>query len=317
MRHAGVTMSALRSHIAARPTVAFFVLAFGLSWALWTPAMVFGLDGLAALPFFVGVLGPATAAAVVTRVTGRSVRDWLREVMRWRLPLRWYALAVGLPFALAIVASAEFVLVGEELDFGLIGERVVSIVPLFLFCLLLNGGPEEPGWRGFAMPRLLERFTPIKATLVFGPIWGLWHLPLLLAESDVDHDLATLPFVGMLLWTLAGFTAYSFTYTYLWNRTRSAFACMLLHAAYNTAIGVAILRPADELVGNSYVAISFALTGTLWLVAIALIVATRGRLGLEPRVTAPPIPEARPPIARTTSRDRRRTLPTTLTGSRR
>jgi hypothetical protein len=55
---------------------------------------------------------------------------------------------------------------------------------------------------------------------------------------------------------------------------------MVLHASYNTAIGVAILRPADELVGSSYVAISFALTGTLWLVALALIAATRGRLGL-------------------------------------
>ena len=310
-------MVSLRSRITAHPTVAFFVLAFGLSWTLWTPAMVFGLEGLAALPFFVGVFGPATAAAVVTRATGGSVRGWLREVMRWRLPLRWYALAVGFPFALAIVASAEFVLVGEELDFGLIGERVVSIVPLFLFCLLLNGGPEEPGWRGFAMPRLLERFTPVKATLAFGPIWGLWHLPLLLAESNVDHGLATVPFVAMLLWTLAGFTAYSFTYTYLWNRTRSAFACMVMHAAYNTAIGVAILRPADELVGSSYVAISLTLTGTLWLVALALIVATRGRLGLAPRATLPPIPQARPRPARTTTRARQQSAPKPLTGSRR
>jgi membrane protease YdiL (CAAX protease family) len=291
-----------RRHITASPTVAFFVLAFGFSWVLWSPAMVFGLDSPAAVPFFIGVLGPATAAAVVTRACGRSVRGWLREVMRWRLPARWYLLAVGFPFALAIVASAEFALVGEDLDFGLAGERAVSLLPLFVFCLLLNGGPEEPGWRGFAMPRLLERFSPVKATLVFGPLWGLWHLPLLLAESDPDHGLATLPFLGMLAWTLAGFTAYSFTYTYLWNRTRSAIACMVMHAAYNTAIGVAILRPADELVQSSYVAISFALTGTLWLAAIALIVVTRGRLGLAPAHEPPPVA---PTVARPAVTDRR------------
>lgn len=126
------------------------------------------------------------------------------------------------------------------------GERLASFLPLFVFCLLINGGPEEPAWRAFAMPRLQERFSPVKATLVFGPIWGLWHLPLLLAESNVDHDLATVPFLGMLLWTLAGFTAYAFTYTYVWNRTHSAFLCMVLHASYNTAIGVAILRPAGR-----------------------------------------------------------------------
>jgi hypothetical protein len=45
---------ALRTRIEADPTVAFFVLAFGLSWSLGTPAMIFGLDSLAALPFFVG-----------------------------------------------------------------------------------------------------------------------------------------------------------------------------------------------------------------------------------------------------------------------
>jgi uncharacterized protein len=248
--------TSFHSRIAAHPTAAFFVLAFAMSWTLMTPAMIAGLDSAAALPFFVGVFAPAAAAAIVTRVTGGSVRGWLRDIMRWRLPLRWYAFAIGFPLALAVVASAAFALVGEELDFGLVGERVASFLPLFVFCLLINGGPEEPAWRGFAMPRLQERFSPVKATLVFGPIWGLWHLPLLLAESNVDHDLATVPFIGMLLWTLAGFTAYAFTYTYVWNRTRSAFLCMVLHASYNTAIGVAILRPSDELVGSSYVAIA-------------------------------------------------------------
>lgn len=75
----------------------------------------------------------------------------------------------------------------------------------------------------------------------------------------------------------------------LWNRARSALLCRLLHASYSTAIGVVILRPADELVSEAYVTISLALTGTLWLVAGGLIVATRARLGLPdgtPRTTA-------------------------------
>jgi uncharacterized protein len=87
----------------------------------------------------------------------------------------------------------------------------------------------------------------------------------------------------MLLWTLAGFVAYSFTYTYAWNRTGSVVLCMVLHAAYNTSLGLIILRPEDELVGSTYVAISLILTGLLWLVALGLIAATRGRLGLDAR----------------------------------
>ena len=270
----------LRSLIQIHPTVAFFCLAFASSWTLMTPAMVAGLDSLAAIPFFLGVWAPAAAAAIVVRATGGSVKGWLRGIMRWRVPLRYYLFAVGLPLGLAVVASAQFALAGESLDFALVGERAAAFLPLLLFCFLVNGGPEEPAWRGFALPRLQERYSPVKATALLGVVWGLWHLPLLLVEDNVDHGLAAVAFAAMLVWTLAGFIAYAFTYTYLWNRTRSALLCMLLHASYNTAIGVVILRRADELVGDAYVVISLALTGTLWLVAVGLIVATRGRLGL-------------------------------------
>ena len=168
-----------------RPTVAFFVLTFALSWTLMTPAKAVGLDSLAAVPFFLGVWAPAASAAIVVRVTGGSIKAWLRDILRWRVPLRYYAFAVGFPIALAGVASAEFALAGETLDFGLIGERAAAFLPLLVFCFVINGGPEEPGWRGFALPLLEERHSPVKATLILGTIWGLWHLPLLLVEDNV------------------------------------------------------------------------------------------------------------------------------------
>jgi len=270
----------LQTRLAAHPVGAFFVLTYLISWSFMTPAMVAGLDSLAAIPFFVGVFGPFAAAVIVTRATGTSARAWVRDVFRWRQSWRWYAGVVLFPVALAVLASAEFALAGESLDFGLVGERAASFLPLLAYCLLLNGGPEELGWRGFALPRLLKRLTPVRATVFLGTAWGLWHLPLLLVEDNPDHNLAPVAFAAVMVWTLGGFVAYAFTYTYVWNRTRSVFLCMLLHAAYNTALGVVILRPDDELVGSTYVTLSLALTGTLWLVALGLIAATRGRLGL-------------------------------------
>lgn len=41
------------------------------------------------------------------------------------------------------------------------------------------GGPinEEPGWRGFALPRLQQHFGPYLATLIIAPLWAGWHIP--------------------------------------------------------------------------------------------------------------------------------------------
>jgi hypothetical protein len=76
----------------------------------------------------------------------------------------------------------------------------------------------------------------------------------------------------------------------MWNKTHSIVICMLLHASNNTALGTVILRPEDEQVGEVYVTLSLAITGTLWLAVVALIWATKGRLGLEPEAPVPPAP---------------------------
>jgi membrane protease YdiL (CAAX protease family) len=93
--------------------------------------------------------------------------------------------------------------------------------------------------------------------------------------------------IAILLWTLLGIVAYAFSYTYVWNRTRSVAVCMVLHATYNTANGVLLLMPhSQQEEASTYVAISLCLTGTLLVTMLALVVATKGRLGLPPSDTA-------------------------------
>src|SRR5918995_4520618 len=96
----------IRSVTRAHPTLVFFCLAFATSWTLMTPAMVAGLDSLAAIPFFLGVWAPAAAAAIVVRVTGGSIKAWLRDIMGWRVRARYYVVALGVPIARAHVAHA-------------------------------------------------------------------------------------------------------------------------------------------------------------------------------------------------------------------
>jgi membrane protease YdiL (CAAX protease family) len=272
----------VRAWVTAHPTCSFFLGAYVFAWTLWTPA-VLGFDGsLGMALFFVGVFGPMTAAAMVIHLSGGSARAWAHDIFHVRFHRGWWLYAVGLPFGIAATASVGFVLAGHTLDFDLVGEHLAALLPLLAITFFVNGGPEEPGWRGFALPRLQERLTPVQATLVLGVLWALWHLPLLAIEDNPSHGLGTWPFAGTAALFVVGVVLYAFPYTYLWNHTKSAVAAMALHAGFSTSLAVVILRDEEDLVEGAYVGMQVSQTVVLLAVAAALIVLTRGHLGRRP-----------------------------------
>jgi uncharacterized protein len=55
----------------------------------------------------------------------------------------------------------------------------VFVFPVvWLFMVVLGGGQEEIGWRGYAMPLLESRYGLWTGNLVLGLVWSLWHVPL-------------------------------------------------------------------------------------------------------------------------------------------
>lgn len=75
------------------PLIAYFVLAYALTWWVYPLLRFNPLIGL------LGLFGPALAAIVVAASTeGRiGVRALLGRTVRWRVPVRWYVVAIGLP----------------------------------------------------------------------------------------------------------------------------------------------------------------------------------------------------------------------------
>ena len=282
-----------RDWIARHPVAAFFIAAYAFTWLFWTPSML-GFEGAAvSAAMFVGGFGPAVAAAAITRLTGDSARSWFRGLLRWRVPLRWYAFALGLPVLIVSVATAAFVLAGEEIEFSLLGGNLAKLVPLLIFVTLIGGGNEEPGWRGFALPRLQARWTPVRATLLLGAVWALWHVPILVVAGG--HGLDPVPFALIIVALFVGIAGgYAFPLSFLYNKTKSTLLCMLLHGSYNTAIGLLILVPEDSLRGSTYATATLAITGTMLAVTAVLILATRGRLGLAVHSSRPGAAVARP-----------------------
>jgi len=243
----------LRRWTIAHPVAAYALLAYALSWVLWSPSVLGAGGPVVVTLFFLGVLGPATSALIVSRVIGAPVRPWAEQLLKWRVPIRYYLYALGLPALLFALVNLELLLLGRDIDLELLSERLPAYLATFALVLTVGGGLEEPGWRGFALPRLQDSHTPVRATLVLGVIWGIWHLPL--------YGPA---FLGPMLFV--------FFYTWLYNRTGSVLLCVLLHASFTPALDHLVLS------GDS-LAVDLAILLTLVAGALLLVGVTRGRLG--------------------------------------
>ena len=106
-------------------------------------------------------------------------------------------------------------------------ELLVLIVLLFLSNFIHGGLSEEPGWRGFALPRLQARFSPLVSSLILGVIWAVWHAPARFGgvEAKSVEDTGVEWMLIVLL---------SIIFTWLYNRTKgSVLVGALLHASMN------------------------------------------------------------------------------------
>ena len=263
------------------PLIAFFVLAYALSWIILVPA------GLGLLPDSAGVLawvapfGPAVSAFVVTALTGGklAVGRLLRRMIQWRVGVGWYLLVLfGVP--LVELLGAFIVLGSVPLDDLAQNWPLIfsSYLPQVLVAVVVIGLAEETGWRGFALPRLQEWRGPLVGTAVLAVVWAMWHLPNLLFGGYTGASYA--------LW-LAQCLAVAFIYTWVYNNTGgSILLAALLHAAINMGSGlVAGLVPGLEDAFNVHLYGAIALAFTV--VAVVLVVATRGRLGYRAEGSSP------------------------------
>ena len=269
----------IRKWVDNHPIISFFTLAYAISWLAFSPAIL-GYEGsFGQLFFMIAQFGPALAALIVILLSNASVKDWVRSIVRWRVAPRWYAIAIGLPILFVVVESIVFGLLGNPLDPSRIPGALVGFVPSLVFLTLIAGLGEEPGWRGFALPRLEVRYVPVVATLVLGLAWAFWHLPLVSVDPRFPHGYTTLaPLVLMALLTLVGIALMAFFYTWIYNATKSVLLVMLLHGSFNTATGV-FPAPFEVLQRGVYVTLLVVQDITLLLAVVVLVVATAGKLG--------------------------------------
>lgn len=197
------------------------------------------------------------AGIVMIAVTaGRTgLKELWQRLTRWQISWTWYVLGL-LPIVLYLVATA----VANAYPSATITTNTVSIALFslhagFFVSLFLRGAMgEELGLRGFALPRLQERMTPFRASLIIGVLWGAWHLPVLIGRDALSIVAFALLSIGL-----------SMLFTWLFNGSGgSLIPVLLFHAAQNWEEGFETIFPA--LVGTEW-----ELIATLALLVIGIV----------------------------------------------
>jgi membrane protease YdiL (CAAX protease family) len=276
----------LQDLVREHPLLSFFAIAYAISWTLSIPFILADwgiLSGDYTLAFVIKSFGPFVAALLVTRITeGKEGLIRLRQSMRQtRAGWQWYLftlLALPAPIVIGFFLQPEALarLSGLSLSF------VVTYLLSFLLTFL-GGGPlgEEPGWRGFALPRLQPRYGPLWGTLLLGVLWTFWHLPDFLTSAQgggpgtgLTAFLVNLPIFFVFVIALA------IIFTWLFNHTGgSVFIAILAHTCINAPqVALTPLFPAVDITLLDHA----ALIG-YGVLALLIVIVTRGRLGYQPR----------------------------------
>jgi len=178
--------AAMRSARALRDMVWYLALTFGITWsvagaALFAPNWMdrhFGPITSGAPLFYLAVWAPNIAALLVTAVTlgGAGIKNLLARLIRVRVKAWVWAAALLFYPALMLVVEWVGLAFGDPLP-GPDNWRALAMGLVSLPLIALGPLGEELGWRGFLLPRLLDRIAPLPAALILGTIWMVWHIP--------------------------------------------------------------------------------------------------------------------------------------------
>jgi membrane protease YdiL (CAAX protease family) len=272
----------LKQLIIRYPLISYFILAFAGAWLFIAPIMVSqrGL-GLITVPepmllalFLLSTFaGPTPAAFIVTGITeGKAgMRQLLHRMMQWRVGIKWYLLVlIGYPLIFLVGALVLFgpsSVDGLATNWPLLLTAYLPVIPIGLIYPAIG---EEPGWRGFALPRLQYRYGPVLGSLILGTLHAIWHLPAYFIPGAIsDGGFNPTVFVSNSL----AIIAFTLLWTWLFNSAGgSVFFAMFVHATSNANSGLMsqlLNVPGD----NPF--FGFAVTAVL---ALLVIIGTRGRL---------------------------------------
>ncbi|MFL6046603.1 MAG: CPBP family intramembrane glutamic endopeptidase [Propionibacteriaceae bacterium] len=268
--------------IARRPVLAFMIIGLG---AGFLTAAIPPIVNSEILPFELpldgvlgGVLGVGIGAFLVTAaLTGRDgVVDLARRSTRWRVPVRWYLVALfTVPVGATLISLVTYgsAALASPAD-GWPG-ALAEVTAVFVFQLVLFQLAEEIGFTGFLQHHWQNRYHPMKVVLYVALLWAVWHLPDHFAEEGWGADaLISAPIVFAIEFVSLFFARALFVWFY--NVTANS---VLLVAIFHASFDASISQLSHDVVPASNTAGFLIFSAVIVVAATIVIMVTKGRLG--------------------------------------
>ena len=270
----------LKALVKRQPLLSMYIVLFVLGWA-GLILQLLNSQGKLAMSSLVGFLvqvltgwAPGFAAILVTAIiAGRAgVRDLLRRFLIWKVSLQWYLLALFLIAPIILGGIGLHVLVGGEMPaIPAAGDSLMNTGIVFVVFVLLGVliNTEEIAWRGFALPRLQARYGVLTGgVLLMIPEVAL-HIPLFFDNTNPFFQT-----VGI-YWFSAFSIAMVFIFIFVFNKTQGSLLLVtLMHASQNAWANLL----SDDRIARPF---QFSVA-IVWMIALALILITKGQLGFDP-----------------------------------
>lgn len=278
-------MTSIEPFIKKYAVLIFYVLVFVISWGgifiVVGPGGIPGtteqVERLMLYAILAMFAGPSIAGILMTGLVygGAGLRDLWSRLLKWRVDLRWYVIALLFgPLLVATILLALSLFSPEFLPGIFTTDNKLSLLLFGIGWGLIGGGLlEELGWTGFAIPRLRLHNSALTTALIVGILWGVWHFLVAFWTSSAfaGEDPVAIYFAGCLAFYIGALPAYRLLMVWVYDRTESLLVAMLMHAALSASI--LILQPSAT--GMPFLIWNLVLAVALWIIVAAVAVANR------------------------------------------
>lgn len=199
-----------------------------------------------------------------------SVRSLFKRVIQWRVNIKWWLIGFYLWWLIASLLAIFFNLKPLQniaIGFGFSLINIPVLIFIIQFPSLIGMFGEELGWRGFALPKLLDKFNPIVASLILSVAWIFWHAPLALFQGWRSN----MPVGELLVFYVLLVVPLTLIFTWFFQKSKGSILLVIVfHRAFNlTFNGFSSALGLNEVEGKI---LMDKLIIALWIIAGAIVI---------------------------------------------